>query len=240
MDFVTSCIICKSDPDHILVSTRGGFLSKWDWTTGRKLRQWRTRQDLLQISPLAACEPTGNEDHILLLHNTAQGHRELSHCDLNQPSNPPLDSIVLREFQGTGAGVISLDSGKVLVVCASDRLMFCSSSTSFALASPSAGSFTWREVTVPGEIISFDARGRRESSTAKSRFAIDVVVGLQDGAIIIYEDILFQLIGKERGVKGARIMPRRLHWHRDAVYSVKWSRDGECPGSTTPLASNIF
>lgn len=232
--------MCQLDPDHLLVSTRGGFLSKWNWTTGRKLREWRTKRDLLELFPIVAGEPPRNKDCIILLHNDGEGHRELSHCDLNQVSDRPLDLVGLRELHDSGVGVTSMDGGKILIVCVGDKLMFCSSSASLALTSPSAGTCVWREVTVPGKIVSFDARARRESSTAKSRLAVDVVVGLQDGAILVYDDILFKLIGKERGVEGAKTMSRRLHWHRDAVSSVKWSRDGKRSGPAQLFTSNTF
>ncbi|KAK4202487.1 putative U3 small nucleolar RNA-associated protein 17 [Triangularia verruculosa] len=47
----------------------------------------------------------------------------------------------------------------------------------------------------------------------------DVVVGCARGAIYLYNDIL-------SGLSDRSLQPRKLHWHRRAVHSVKWSKDG--------------
>ena len=226
---MTSCIICQSNPNHLLVSTRNGVILKWDWTTGRKLRQWKTPTELFQIIGIPDAEPSQVEDRILLLHDASEEYLELSHCNLNQSSDRLLEIILLRRIPATGVGLTVLDGGKTLVARAGDKLMLCSSPNSLASAKPVVNDFSWREVTVPGKIASFDARSRLESAGSKNRVAVDVVLGLQDGAILVYDDILFKLIGKERGLKGVGITSRRLHWHRDTVLSVKWSRDGKRP-----------
>jgi len=58
--------------------------------------------------------------------------------------------------------------------------------------------------------------------------ALDLVVGSARGAIYVYNDVLSKLPGGEPGsLKAAAIHPRKFHWHRRAVHSVKWSEDGK-------------
>ncbi|KAK3488863.1 uncharacterized protein B0T23DRAFT_186847 [Neurospora hispaniola] len=53
---------------------------------------------------------------------------------------------------------------------------------------------------------------------------VDLVIGCARGAIYVYGDLLSKLPGS--ATKGGPIQPRKLHWHRRAVHSVKWSEDG--------------
>lgn len=57
---------------------------------------------------------------------------------------------------------------------------------------------------------------------------IDVVTGGARGAMFIYNDLLNKLHNL-RGSKSKKeeIQARKVHWHRRAVHTVKWSRDGE-------------
>lgn len=54
---------------------------------------------------------------------------------------------------------------------------------------------------------------------------VDLVIGCARGAIYVYGDLLSKLPGS--ATKGGPIQPRKLHWHRRAVHSVKWSEDGK-------------
>ncbi|ROT42281.1 sporulation protein [Sodiomyces alkalinus F11] len=56
---------------------------------------------------------------------------------------------------------------------------------------------------------------------------IDVVTGGARGAMLIYNDLLNKLHNL-RGSKSKKeeIQARKVHWHRRAVHTVKWSRDG--------------
>ena len=93
-------------------------------------------------------------------------------------------------------------------------------------AGPISAEYTWREFTIPGRIVSLDARSRPASNkSSKTRLAVDLALGLQDGVIVILEDIFGRPIRKEKAPTGVDMVSRRLTWHRNAVSSVKWSRE---------------
>lgn len=210
----------------MLVSTLGGSIFKLDWTTGRRLCQWRTRPGLLRIFGIPSSQPPDDTDRILLINSILDGDRELSQCELGQSSDTLLEVSVLQRAHRFVPRVIALDSGKMLVACADDKLMLCSTGTSFAVPRASSDDYVWREIPLPGKVVSFDARQRQEPASGKTRSVVDVVVGLANGLIVAYDD-MSRITGKERRAQGSEITPRRLHWHRDAVCSVKWSQDGE-------------
>ena len=118
-----------------------------------------------------------------------------------------------------------LGDGKVMVICAGNRMLLGQVAVRSGEENASTGNYTWREVTVPGEVVSFDARIRAEASSNQS-LSVDVVLGLDTGAILVYDNVLTHLVKAEKGQIQSEALSRRLHWHRDAVQTVKWSRDG--------------
>lgn len=72
----------------------------------------------------------------------------------------------------------------------------------------------------------------KAQNTAPKRLPIvDVVVGDVKGAIFLHTDLWLNLgeFRKDKSKKvapGISLMPQKLHWHRQAVLTVKWSLDG--------------
>lgn len=59
---------------------------------------------------------------------------------------------------------------------------------------------------------------------------LDLVVGTARGPIFHYGDILSKLPREgSKNLKAGVIQPRKYHWHRKAVHSVKFSGDGKSP-----------
>lgn len=65
----------------------------------------------------------------------------------------------------------------------------------------------------------------------KNKNVVDIVVGDVKGVVFVHNDLLAKLIESQRataaGEKHPNLGPRKLHWHRKAVHSVKWSLDGK-------------
>ena len=221
VDPVTSCTICPPDSEYILVSTLGGKIIKFNWVTGKKSQQWKVQSGLIRLYGLRTTESTDNGYRVLAMNQNSEGERGLSHFTLHQSSDVPMKDVVVHSKQRMAATITTVNDGRLLVASSGDRLLLGSSQD------PTIGVYTWSEFTVPGRIVSFDARSRQASNaTTKTRSTVDVALGLQDGAILVYDDVLGRLRGKEKGVKGSDMVARRLHWHRELVSSVKWSRDG--------------
>lgn len=114
--------------------------------------------------------------------------------------------------------------------------------------------YTWREVSCVEPVTCFHARYRpneptvpakkekkkkkeRKASKRDVTGALDVAIGGVRGTIIILRDFLAKLKAEEMGSNGLPVSsdllaPRILHWHREAVGSLKWSRDGVLRFST--------
>lgn len=66
---------------------------------------------------------------------------------------------------------------------------------------------------------------QRKSSKGEKARTVDIVVGDVKGAIWVHHDLLANLMKPE--IARTSLLPRKLHWHRKAVRSVKWSLDGK-------------
>jgi NET1-associated nuclear protein 1 (U3 small nucleolar RNA-associated protein 17) len=189
--------------------------------TGQKLRKWKTLSGLIRIYGLLASQTDDNRDVILAINHRSGGERDLSRLSLTVSPEEPIKEVVLRSQQRMASTIVTLEDGEVIIGFGGNTVMLGSSQDTVSREC------TWRDFSVPGKIVSLDARSRETPATTnKTRSIVDLVVGLQDGAILILNDILARQIQKEIGAKDVDRISRRLHWHRDAVSAVKWSRDG--------------
>ncbi|OAP56283.1 hypothetical protein AYL99_09462 [Fonsecaea erecta] len=220
---ITSCSLSKADPKKLYVSSSKGLVSLWDWTTATVIGRYDAGSVSQQVLPL--CHQDG-EETILVLQDDGQGFKLLASYSVNTLRGTfTKTSIVLRK-NNLSACFKSYAQGTVLLACVEDQLLVgqCQVTPETQLDL----TYTWREMTLPGFITSFDAQvNSSKSKTSRKVPFLDVVIGLSDGVIMHFEDILFKLIGKEKKNKTSTedIVGRKLHWHRKAVNTVKWSRD---------------
>ncbi|CZR55131.1 related to small nucleolar ribonucleoprotein [Phialocephala subalpina] len=74
-----------------------------------------------------------------------------------------------------------------------------------------------------------ELEGLKKSSALKKMPIVDLVVGDVRGVVFLHNDLLAKLfIQSQDGSlpSGISLTPRKLHWHRQAVHTVKWSLDG--------------
>jgi NET1-associated nuclear protein 1 (U3 small nucleolar RNA-associated protein 17) len=102
--------------------------------------------------------------------------------------------------------------------------------------------YVWREVKFSKRITTCHTYFRQPEVSEKGkktadheRDILDLAVGDEEGAVLLFENMLASFAAIEPAQKGDKIMtdsaesfrPKRFHWHRDAVGSVKWSLDGK-------------
>lgn len=64
------------------------------------------------------------------------------------------------------------------------------------------------------------------SKKVKNAPVLDLVIGDVRGVVYLHNDLLAKLFLESAG-SGISVAPRKMHWHRQAVHAVKWSRDGK-------------
>lgn len=75
-----------------------------------------------------------------------------------------------------------------------------------------------------------ESKLKRSKKSKGSKEIVNLAVGGLKGSIFVFEDVLESLTQSENHSQRPNTEPlaaRKLHWHRNAVASVKWSSDGE-------------
>ena len=220
-DHIVACVKAAARPANILVATHSGDLSLWDWSQGEQIWRWKYKRGLGHIESLSS---TTKLQRVLAVHGGPDAsHTAISILDLEQNSSHPAATADLLDRKGLKFYTSFFADTGVIVASTRKHLLlgYC---PGFA-SEDQHPSFYWRELKVPSEIVSFDARSVTEHRAGNTP-RVDAAVGLKSGEIMLYEDLLFKLIGKEKKTATVDISARILHWHRAAVSSVKWSRDG--------------
>lgn len=217
---ITTCALSEVDANKLYVGHRSGFISVWDFESGQQLGRYQAQTSIRQ---LACLSHSVNQETILVLHEQGKT-RLLVAYTVDQINHKIKRNETLLTKSNAVSGVRCLAGGSLILVSSQSKLLIGYSQN---LGNESTElAFTWREISLSSTITSFDGQVNPGKSKTMRRIpSLDVVVGLESGVILQYEDLLFKLIGKEKNNSSDSIMSRKLHWHRTAVNTVKWSRD---------------
>lgn len=189
---------------HIIVGLADSNLVKFDWTTGRKV--WTTSHSgrITFVLPTSA---TAASDGYLLVSKTKDGSHNLSSLAVDVAGKHLGKRHMLGQKHILPYICSNPDLG-VAVVCSKDTIF---------LGRLGDEDFQWQQINVSGgKIICFDAQILPPPAKS-SQPMINVALGLQSGEIHMYNDILNK--------SGRDLHARRLHWHRAASRTVKFSPD---------------
>ncbi|KAK3066962.1 hypothetical protein LTS18_001387, partial [Coniosporium uncinatum] len=152
---------------------------------------------------------------------------------MSESGSQDTDSAALLTMRTQLHTFVVLSEGKVVVAATRDTVLIGIQEHKSAVFLKDVR-FIWRELRSNDPITCIEARerprtGLNKDTKGKSRI-IDLVIGLIRGEMIIYEDVLYKLIAAEQPKKAnaadTAFSPRKLHWHREAVSTIKWSLDG--------------
>ena len=221
-DVVVGCAISRTNSAHLLIATSSGVVSAWNWSEGGRIRKWKVGGGLASILPLSS---ESNVEHIACVHRRYdEKESTISIRNLDAFSEYPVSTFEILKRKHLSPNILAFEETGVLVATTHNHLVlgYC---PGFKPEDKTTPVFYWRELKLPSHLVSFDARSsvqHRAGNTPR----VDIAVGAQSGEILVYEDLLFRLMGKEKKNPNAEITARILHWHRQAVSSVKWSSDG--------------
>lgn len=205
--------LCPVDENVLYIFT-ASCVTKWHWDSGKQLARLATNRPTISIDLLSVQPGDGSALYASIVIQK-DGKRGISINKLGEESL--LETIVLHT--SAHLNVVKVACGGRVVVASDDSHLFLGTTTSLNIEKIESTQFTWRETTLPVTATSFDLR---ESISAKGLAAINLVVGDTNGSILVYNDIVNTLLGHS----DKKTPPRRLHWHRGAVSTVRWSHDG--------------
>ncbi|KAL8938410.1 MAG: hypothetical protein Q9211_003213 [Gyalolechia sp. 1 TL-2023] len=220
---------------YLYIATQSGIIQLWDWLEGRMLHFWFSQSRIygLATSTLAD-EDEDSEQLVYTLDRNGMGPWRISAHRLNHRAKNS-EVVTLRKSKEPITSFKVVEHGKVIIATSGSIL-------TLGVAERSEGTslndltYTWRGIECPEWISCFDVRmvDAENSKSGKSGKPpqlprTDIVTGGLKGSLHVYDDLLRQLVRKEKkSSKGSAAdwTPRKLHWHRNTVLSVKWSRDG--------------
>ncbi|PGH16573.1 hypothetical protein AJ79_01679 [Helicocarpus griseus UAMH5409] len=231
MKRITSCKPSAVDADHLYMSTLTGSILKWNWVTGEQVETWDAarRTFAIDVCAVSKSQDSPDEDIVFTMSGAGSGKTEVSMHVKGETGS--WESRVIREISTPVNELKVAADGKVIIVIADERL-FVGYTAKLRLDSLDTIKYTWLEVRLPISVTCSDVRERAlpaqpSKSSAPTSKIVDLVLGERGGAILIYHDILNSLLRSEnKSETGSDLVTNRLHWHRSAVKTVKWSRDG--------------
>ncbi|KAJ6104192.1 hypothetical protein N7523_010512 [Penicillium sp. IBT 18751x] len=198
----------------ILYIFTSGFVTKWNWEEGKRHGRWGTLSSNVSVDLPTVKSPEHSTTYVSI-GIQKDGKREISINALNEKQ--PMGTTILRTNENLNT-IKTAHEGRVIFSCDGTHI-FLGTTTKSELENPESAQYVWREATLPTTAISLDLR---ESFSTKGPEAVDLVVGESGGSIVIYQDILNSLFGPT----DKKVSPRKLHWHRGPVSTVRWSMDG--------------
>ncbi|RCI13327.1 hypothetical protein L249_0325 [Ophiocordyceps polyrhachis-furcata BCC 54312] len=234
---ITAARLSSENREFIWVACSDGAVYHVDWTVGKEISPtFRTASRTAKAMVVVPFASEGNGEMIIIA-ESAKDHCMAViayHCQAGSVSgSKTIHTQTSKKRAKHESGLHLLEAsrdGKVLTGALSDCLFVCVASGAgegeFSQVQYKAFSFE-----VPEIITTIDIRmhaetsllqGNDMASNEEQSDAVDIIVGGARGNIYVYGDV----VSRAQSAAKDGISVSKLHWHRKAVHSAKWSRDG--------------
>ena len=223
--FVVDFKLSIRDPNLAIIALSDGSVHLWNWTTGERGSSFELN---CQITALDITDNKDSSSDILILiartKDTSKGSI-IGMVNLSQESSNGDPLVKLHETNEILQSVQVFYHGRVMFAASQTTMIVA---TSGKRQNEDLTRLTWKTFGFPEGLSCFSARyfenkRQTESSSSKKVNHYSLAIGSKTGAIYLYEDILVRLR------RDSPLNVRRLHWHRNRVGTLKWSRDGRLP-----------
>jgi NET1-associated nuclear protein 1 (U3 small nucleolar RNA-associated protein 17) len=237
---LTAYALSSTKPNRVYIADSTGQVALWDWVSGKNVARWWLRSTIVHMAVIT--KPESESDELMYCVDAGGKNISLRILPIKAKANEPRHSLkqILDTGSSTIRGIQVLLQGKYVVVSSDDSITVGKRVKANSKTELQDFEYVWREFKFSKRITTFNAYHREPQETGKGkkvaqdqREVIDIAVGHDSGVVLLFEDILASFAAIEKGKKGKidtaeGLKPKRLHWHRDAVGSVKWSLDGKC------------
>lgn len=216
-----------NNPEHMYIFTSNGRVSKWDWPAAKEMSHWETGCETLSAKLHSIDVGNDAQLAVLSLREGSDGKKEVVLIGLN--NGTPQETVIL-ETKLQLAHVNLSPDGSVVIAYAGHHILLGITKANSDVSEPVQ--YSWREMVLPVSITCLDIHSSYTPPQTSDRKqtrgkTVDIVVGEPGGSILVYHDVL-SIFASEKCSEGRKnLASRRLHWHRDPVCTVRWSRDGK-------------
>lgn len=217
-DSVAAFSLSAVDPDHIYIAYVSGHIECRNWTSGALVRK-RRHVPGQPASVSVSLSPSQESDVVYTISQSAHSSRILAGDRVLYSSNERLHSL-----HAVGHYIVAALPGKIVI----------GTSRASEEDGNDAVEYSWAEINIGLDATCLDARlhsnnlnaGKTKKSRSVPTETLSVAIGTKEGQILLYDNLLSLHHSVGDGAADASLTPSVLHWHREAVGSVKWSRDG--------------
>ncbi|KAF2712463.1 WD40 repeat-like protein [Pleomassaria siparia CBS 279.74] len=234
---LTTYALSSTKPNQVYIANSAGLITLWDWVDKKKIGRWDIGTNVRQI--VVATQPGTTQD-LIFCHEIGNSHVINVHALRTRDQKAQTEFKRIVKTKSPISKIEVLAGGNILVVACVNSVLIGRRATHQETALQDY-EYTFREFTTSKRITTLSSyiqlqnplgEGKRPSQRQKD--SLDLAVGDESGVIHLFEDILSVSARIEKGQKKGEttnadldsLQPKRLHWHRDAVGSVKWSLDG--------------
>jgi len=233
---ILSYSISPNQSNFVYVADSSGMVTLWDWAGGSKIGRWAIEAC---VSHLVVVKQPSTDNDLVFAHESGNNHIVNVHAlrTGSEASKTELKCILKTSRPITDMQVLL--QGKIVVLSTPSSIMIGKRKKVHKTAVQDF-EYTWREFDTSKKISTFAAFVRIPTGDVKKdplleqRDHLDLAIGDEEGAILLFEDIITTFASIERSHKDKSdtkvgpesLRPKRLHWHRSAVGSLKWSLDG--------------
>ncbi|KAF2473246.1 WD40 repeat-like protein [Lindgomyces ingoldianus] len=234
--YISAYALSSTNPEHLYVANSSGLVTQWDWTNGTKTARWEIKTNIRQMTVVSQAQ--SNQD-LVFCHEVENSHKINVHAlrTLDQASQTELKQVLKSKSAISGFQVLL--EGMILIVACQNSIAIGKRAKLHRTAVQDF-EYTWREFRTTKRITAFNAyvripqaSGKNKDALQDSRIHLNLAFGDENGVIYLFDDMLSSFARFERSQKDSgkttmdldTLRPKRLHWHRDAVRSLKWSKD---------------
>ncbi|KAK4039839.1 WD40-repeat-containing domain protein [Parachaetomium inaequale] len=225
---IVAAVLSKCDTDYVWVACSDGRIWHINWTSGSGAdTPFRIEAKKVLDVTVDAVELGGkSEDVLLVLQRLTKGSAQV--VAYNTKALSARTGKLVHTYDESPQLLRSVAGGRCVVAAAKGTLHIGLLKAKKP-ASLDDLAYRFHCFDVPDVVSCLDIRHTLRT-TKKGGFelqSVDLAVGCARGAIYVYHDLLSKLPGEGSGSsKAGMIQPKKYHWHRRAVHSVKWSLDG--------------
>ncbi|PWY66856.1 WD40 repeat-like protein [Aspergillus heteromorphus CBS 117.55] len=224
-DRIVGFKLSPEDPKCLYIIASSGSVSKWDWLSGEQCSYWDACYRTVSVD---VCLDDSEADSLFFLREHNDGKRQIVVRHLNDAELQ--DNTILET--NVQINHLRVACKGQFVIAHGDQHVFFGRTSIGQSSRPLQ--YTWREMNHSVSVVCVDVRphtishrpGVQSPKDQRSLGKIDIGFGALDGSILVYHDILRFFDDDDGRQGGKNVTPRRLHWHRSSVNSVRWSRDG--------------
>ena len=205
----------QQQQQYVTIGLKNGTLLKYDWTTGKRLWSLSFNGSITAVTSTSSTE---EGDGLLMINESDDGS-----CNMTSLALDPRGKQVGRRHMLSRKMLIkpqicfAAELG-IVTVCSKETVLIGQLGSDAGEGAP----FDWKEISINGKIACFDAQilsTEKQVRKGSNQPVVNVAVGLRSGEIHVYNDVL-----KDTSASND-LHIRRLHWHRSAPRTVKFSPD---------------